>query len=550
MIQQLTVENYALIRHLSIRFEPGFTVITGETGAGKSILIGALGLILGQRADSSTLLDKDKKCIVEGVFSGKGYDLEPLFAENDLDFDETITLRREITPGGKSRAFINDTPVNLNLVRELGEKLVDIHSQHAILMLNDPLYQLGIADDYAGNRNLLSAYREQYNELQALKSKLTHLKQAETTARKDQDYYEFLLKELTSARLIAGEKEQIASELKIQEHAEEIKHNLNQALMLLTNGETDVVSHLSAIVASLRKVSVHHPGIEKNLHRVESSLIELRDVSREIALVEESVIFDPLQYEELTKRINLIYHLEQKHRVNGISELLEIAEELHDKLNNIVSLEDEIRQAEEELTTGQHRLDQLDKQLSESRQKVLKIVSLELTNLARQLGMPDAQVELLLEKLITQSPEGSDRITLLFNANKGGVMKPVADIASGGELSRLMLSVKHLLSKSKNLPTLTFDEIDIGISGEIAARMGSMMQGMAHSMQVITITHLPQIAGKASHHILVYKVNDSGISHSNIRTLSKEERVLEIAKMLSDEHVSEVSMLKARELME
>lgn len=550
MLQQLSVENYALIRHLSIRFEPGFTVITGETGAGKSILIGALGLILGQRADSSTLLDQSKKCIVEGVFSGKGYELKPFFAENDLDFDETIILRREITSAGKSRAFINDTPVNLNLVRELGEKLVDIHSQHAVLTLIEPSFQRSIADDYAGNRHLLSAYKEQFRKLQFLKGKLSELKYNESHARQDQDYYEFLLNELLSARLVEGEKEQIENELKVQEHAEEIKQNLYQAQSLLNNGESDVISQLSEILTSLRKISAHHQGIEKILQRIESLWIELKDVSREISRMEESVIFDPVRLEELTKRINLIYHLEQKHRVNGIDELLGIVRDLQDRLDNIVSLEEEIKQVQDEIDQSQLMLDKLDMQLTESRQKVLNSVGLELKNLVRQLGMPDAQIELLLEKLDAQGPDGSDRITLLFNANRGGILKPVADIASGGELSRLMLSVKHLLSKKKNLPTLIFDEIDIGISGEIAARMGAMMQGMAHSMQVITITHLPQIAGKAPHHMLVYKASDGGSSHSNIRSLSNEERVLEIAKMLSDENISEVSMMKARELME
>lgn len=549
MLQQLTVENYALIRHLSIRFESGFTVITGETGAGKSILIGALGLILGQRADSTALLDQNSKCIVEGVFSGKGYDLEPFFAQNDLDFDETIILRREITPAGKSRAFINDTPVNLNLVRELGEKLVDIHSQHAILTLNDPSFQLSITDEYAGNRDLLSDYRQYYKQLQLLKSRLAQLKLDEANARKDQDYFTFLLNEMMDARLVEGEKEHIENELKLQEHAEEIKINLFQAHVLLNHGEGDVISQIGEITSLLRKISAHHQDTEKILQRIESVLVELKDVSLEIGRCEESVIYDPDKMEELTRRINVIYHLEQKHRVKGISELLAIVSDLQNKLNNLFSLEEDIKKVQEEILLKQDVMNQLDKQLTDGRKKVLKPVGDELTNLVRQLGMPDAMVQMTLQKLDLQGPEGSDRVFLLFNANKGGNLRQVSEIASGGELSRLMLSVKHVLSKRKNLPTLIFDEIDIGISGEIAARMGNMMQGMAQSMQVITITHLPQIAGKAPHHMLVYKENDDGSVHSKIRSLSREDRIFEIAKMLSDEYVSEVSLMKARELM-
>lgn len=550
MLQQLTVENYTLIQHLSIHFEHGFTVITGETGAGKSILIGALSLILGQRADSNVLLDKNRKCIIEGTFHGKDYNLKSFFTNNDLDYDENIILRREITPAGKSRAFINDTPVNLNLVRELGEKLVDIHSQHAILALNDPAFQLSIADEYADHTGLLKAYQAEYKVLQALKNDLLQLQQKEIDARKDQDYFNFLLTELNNARLQPNEKEELESELEVQTHAEEIKTYLLQVKHLFDHEDDNLLTGMSETVSLMRKVGAFHPEGEKLLQRLESVWIELKDIGQEINRFEEATVYDPDKLEQLNQRLSLIYQLEQKHHVDGIDALLAITNDLQKKLDNIVSLEDQIKQLKSDISEKQKNLEKLNDNLSAGRQSVLLPLSDELTGMVRQLGMPDALVQLRLEKLKEPGPDGSDKVRLLFNANKGGSLKEVSSIASGGELSRLMLSVKYLLSRKKKLPTLIFDEIDVGISGEIAAKMGAMMLNMAKSMQLLTITHLPQIAGKAANHLQVYKQAGEAATHSNIKPLVREERIMEIAKMLSGENISEISIMKAKELME
>ncbi|HPK04900.1 MAG TPA: DNA repair protein RecN [Bacteroidales bacterium] len=550
MLQQLTIENYTLIRQLSINFNTGFTVITGETGAGKSILIGALSLILGQRADSNLLFDKTRKCIVEGLFLGKDYKLEPFFIENDLDYDDQIILRREILPSGKSRAFINDTPVNLNVLRELGELLVDIHSQHAILSLNDPAFQLNIVDEYAGNIKVLQEYRENFKSLRLMMNELKQLQQKELNAKKDQDYFQFLLTELIEARLNQNEKEELESELEVQTHAEEIKSNLQQIKYMMSEGDINLIGSISETMGILRKTAAYHNDLKLLFERFESIWFEMKDIDKEVFRLEGSLVSDPERIEFLNRRLNLIYHLEQKHQVHGINELLQIALELEEKVNGIVSLEEKIQGLQKSIENKKEQLNELDKTMSNTRLSVLKAVSDELTELVSQLGMPDACVKIITEKLSEPGNDGSDRIKILFNANRGGELKEVANIASGGELSRLMLSVKYLLSKNKKLPTLVFDEIDVGISGEIAAKMGTLMKNMSKFMQLLTITHLPQIAGKGDNHLLVYKETEDKFVRSNIKNLDYDQRIMEIAKMLSDENISEISVMKAKELIE
>ncbi len=550
MLQQLTIENYTLIRQLSINFNTGFTVITGETGAGKSILIGALSLILGQRADSNLLFDKTRKCIVEGLFLGKDYKLEPFFIENDLDYDDQIILRREILPSGKSRAFINDTPVNLNVLRELGELLVDIHSQHAILSLNDPAFQLNIVDEYAGNIKVLQEYRENFKSLRLMMNELKQLQQKELNAKKDQDYFQFLLTELIEARLNQNEKEELESELEVQTHAEEIKSNLQQIKYMMSEGDINLIGSISETMGILRKTAAYHNDLKLLFERFESIWFEMKDIDKEVFRLEGPLVSDPERIEFLNRRLNLIYHLEQKHQVHGINELLQIALELEEKVNGIVSLEEKIQGLQKSIENKKEQLNELDKTMSNTRLSVLKAVSDELTELVSQLGMPDACVKIITEKLSEPGNDGSDRIKILFNANRGGELKEVANIASGGELSRLMLSVKYLLSKNKKLPTLVFDEIDVGISGEIAAKMGTLMKNMSKFMQLLTITHLPQIAGKGDNHLLVYKETEDKFVRSNIKNLDYDQRIMEIAKMLSDENISEISVMKAKELIE
>ena len=550
MLQQLTIENYTLIRQLSINFNTGFTVITGETGAGKSILIGALSLILGQRADSNLLFDKTRKCIVEGLFLGKDYKLEAFFIENDLDYDDQIILRREILPSGKSRAFINDTPVNLNVLRELGELLVDIHSQHAILSLNDPAFQLNIVDEYAGNIKVLQEYRENFKSLRLMMNELKQLQQKELNAKKDQDYFQFLLTELIEARLNQNEKEELESELEVQTHAEEIKSNLQQIKYMMSEGDINLIGSISETMGILRKTAAYHNDLKLLFERFESIWFEMKDIDKEVFRLEGSLVSDPERIEFLNRRLNLIYHLEQKHQVHEINELLQIALELEEKVNGIVSLEEKIQGLQKSIENKKEQLNELDKTMSNTRLSVLKAVSDELTELVSQLGMPDACVKIITEKLSEPGNDGSDRIKILFNANRGGELKEVANIASGGELSRLMLSVKYLLSKNKKLPTLVFDEIDVGISGEIAAKMGTLMKNMSKFMQLLTITHLPQIAGKGDNHLLVYKETEDKFVRSNIKNLDYDQRIMEIAKMLSDENISEISVMKAKELIE
>jgi DNA repair protein RecN (Recombination protein N) len=549
MLQQLIVENYTLIRFLSIEFDRGFTVITGETGAGKSILIGALSLILGNRADTNVLLDPSKKCIIEGVFDARAYGLESFFRNNDLDFDETITIRREISPAGKSRAFVNDTPVNLSLLRELAENLVDIHSQHAILHLNDADFQLGVVDEYAANTSQLKLYQSAYRDVNALQSKLRHLQQQEADAIKDRDYLSYLFEELKKARLQPNEKESLESELEVQLHAEEIKGNLHRSLELLGTAEINVLSNLAEIAGMMKKNGIHHPASAQILHRLEEVLIELRDIEREITHRSEELTYDAERIEQLNQRLSLIYNLEQKHNVTGTLALMELMKQIDEKLEAIESFEESIVKLKKQIQQSQLALNRLDVALTDSRLQVLPVISDELTRLVRQLGMQDAEVRISLSSGGEQGLNGSDIVMFLFNANKGGLLREVAEIASGGELSRLMLAVKYILSAKKKLPTVVFDEIDIGISGEIAAKMGLMMKEMAESMQLITITHLPQIAGKATNHLLVYKETGENSTLSNIKKLSTEDRVMEIAKMLSDEHISELSVMKARELL-
>lgn len=549
MLQQLTIENYTLIRRLSISFNPGFTVITGETGAGKSILIGALSLLLGQRADSNSLLDKNAKCVIEGVFYGRDYNLKSFFIENDLDFDDLIIIRREITPSGKSRAFINDTPVTLNLLRELGESLVDIHSQHAILSLNNAVFQLSIVDEYVGNASLLIQYKTVFHQLQEMRTELKKLLQSETQARKEQDYHKFLLNELEKADLKENEENELEEEVQVLEHAEEIKTNLLHVKHFLSNGDEDLLSKLSDSVNLLKKISSFHSDSNIVLQRLESVFIELKDIDMELTNMEESVNHDPERLDYISNRLSLIYQLESKHQVNSSKELIETRQELQEKLKNIDSLEDDIKKLEKQINEKQALLNKLTTQLNEKRNEAIKPVSRKLTGYLRELGMPDAQVNLIIERLKEAGPDGADRVRFYFNANKGGSLKEVSSIASGGELSRLMLSVKYLLSERKKLPTMVFDEIDVGISGEIAAKMGAMMLKMANSMQLLTITHLPQIAGKARSHMMVYKESGKHSTQSNIKLLNQEERIWEIAKMLSDENVSEVSLMKAKELL-
>jgi len=549
MLLHLSVENFILIPQLEISFHKGFTCITGETGAGKSILVGALSLILGQRADTSVLRDKNLKCIVEGSFMIEGYNLNALFEKNDLDYEPTSVFRREINPQGKSRAFINDTPVNLIVLKEIGDRLVDIHSQHQTLELNDSAFQLGMVDSYASNHQTLISYRRLFSEYNLIKAELDECTQKELQSLNEREYLNFQFEELEKANLIVTEQEEAEEELEILTHAEEIKSRTFTSLGLLSDNELNIMDRLSEIKQLLDQASRFSHHITPYAERVEGSLIELKDIASELRIFSEQVQFDPDRIEKLGQRLDLIYHLEQKHRVKSVSELLVIMNELSEKLFAISSLETRIEELSKALQMKESELLEVSAVLSKLRKAVIPNIETEMHKVLENLGMPSAKFIIKQESLSYFSASGTDKITFLFSANKGGEIREIQKVASGGELSRLMLALKSLVLNRSLLPTILFDEIDTGVSGDIAGKVGTIMRNMSIHMQVIAITHLPQIAGKADSHLLAYKQDGDTTTISSMRILSSEDRVNEIARMLSDETITESAKITARELL-
>lgn len=549
MLKHLSIENYALIDNLNIDFYPGFSVITGETGAGKSILLGALGLILGNRADTQTLLNKEKKCIVEGVFNIRNYGLENFFHSNELDYDDQSILRREISKSGKTRAFINDTPVNLNQMKELGDKLVNIHSQHKTITLNDTDFQLAVVDDYIQHNELLEKYRTGYRSFQKLKQNYNQLQEQEKNSKAEQDYFQFLYDELEKAALIENEQEELESELEVLNNAEEIKSGLFKSIQLLSDEEKGILTRLIEVKAQLTSLRHYHKNLDELGERLNSNIIDLKDIAAEIEGTEEEIRYDPERLEEVNERLNLIYSLEQKHRVQSMEELIRLREEISAKLDGMSSLEEELKKLEQEIEKKQAALKQLAGQISNNRKNALPDIEKKVIGLLMKLGMPEAVFKIDFQETDRLGPDGRDSLRFLFNANKGGVPGEVSRIASGGELSRLMLSIKSLISHKNLLPTIIFDEIDMGVSGDIANKVGDILLKMAGSMQVIAISHLPQIAGKGGKHYLVYKDSGGEVTTSRIKAISGEERLTEIAKMLSGEKITKVALENARELL-
>jgi DNA repair protein RecN (Recombination protein N) len=549
MLTQLSVENFILIQHLELEFGDGFTCITGETGAGKSILLGALGLVLGQRADTQVLMDKSRKCIVEGTFSIKGYEMESLFEQNDLDFEINSTFRREITPQGKSRAFINDTPVNLSIMKEIGERLVDIHSQNQTLELNGAAFQLAMVDSYARCFDELHAFKTTFIRYQSLTAELESCLEKERKSNADREYFEFQLEELVNASLIPGEQLEAEAELELLNHAEEIKTKLYNALHLLEESDQNILSSLSEARQSVGLASRFSTQLESLAERLESSYIELKDITDEIRTVADHTNFDTERIGLLSARLDLIYHLEQKHKISSIEELIELRDGISLKLNEIGSLGERIDQLREELKALTEELKVRASQLSSKRAAVLSHIEKEMIAALGNLGMPSAKFVIQKENLNYFTHSGTDKVEFRFSANKGIEPREIQKIASGGELSRLMLAIKSLIVQRNLLPTLLFDEIDAGVSGEIAGKIGTIMKKMSANLQVITITHLPQIAAKAEQHMLVYKMEGEKSSFSNIRILNEDERVNEVARMLSDENITLTTKAAAREMM-
>jgi DNA repair protein RecN (Recombination protein N) len=523
-------------------------IITGETGAGKSIMIGAVGLLLGNRADTKVLYDKDQKCIIEGVFDISEYNLEAFFLANDLDYNTETIIRREITPAGKSRAFINDTPVLLDVLRGLSSYLMDIHSQSDSLLLGSEDYQLSVVDAFAQNLALLEAYRTDFKNYKILKSKLVKMEAEAEVIKKEADYNHFLFEELREAKLQAEEQESSEEELATLEHAGEITSKLMETIELLQNGEFSVSENLSAaqkLLGSLKNYS--HILAEFN-ERLQSSLLELKDLTNEIEKESQKIDNDPDRIEELQNRLSLIYRLEQKHQVSSISQLLAIKDGLEEKVNKNLSLDEEINALKKQVDESFAVLTRSGKKLSDARIQHFGKISEKIEDMLKNLGIPEAKL-LIEHDHVPPNSSGMDEVRLKFSANKGIKPMDLKSVASGGEFSRLMFCVKYIIASKKALPTLILDEIDTGVSGEIAIKMALMMQQMSEQHQVIAITHLPQIASSGDYHYFVFKDNTADKSVSLIKELSGEERITEIAKMIGGDHPTEAAFENAKELL-
>jgi DNA repair protein RecN (Recombination protein N) len=549
MLIKLFVQNYALIKELDIEFENGLTIITGETGAGKSILLGALSLILGTRADSSILLDKKEKCIVEGTFRIEDYELNEFFVSNNLDYESVTSLRREINPAGKSRAFINDTPVTVNMLKELGDRLIDIHSQHQTLMLNDNSFQLNLIDSFSDTARLKNEYREFFLNYRKLKKEYSVIKEKADKNKSDLEYYQFQYNQLDEAKLKEGEQKGLEGEQELLGHSEEIKLALSQSSNLFFAESISILSMLREVKSNLGKIKTFLPDSESLMSRTDSALIELDDIASEIEKLSISIEADPRRLVMVNNRLDLIYSLIQKHRVNDVNELIMKKDEIGNMISSIVTSDERIAELETLLEKNANSLKTISEKISEMRKKVLPDIELRITELLRLLGIPNAKFRILLTQLSEFTASGIDQADFLFSANKQIAPENLARIASGGELSRVMLSLKSLLSKNNNLPTIIFDEIDAGVSGEVADKVGQILSGMGKYMQVINITHLPQVASRGTRHYHVYKDDTDNSTFTRVKLLSPEERILEVARLLSGSEVTETAMKNARELL-
>ena len=549
MLKQLHISNYALIDELDVSFENRFNVITGETGAGKSILLGALGFALGDRADTNILYDKDKKCVVEATFSMTNETLKPLFEENDLDFETECIFRRELNPQKKSRAFINDTPVALQTMKGIGSQLVDIHSQHDSLLLTDGDFQLRMLDDIAQNGEALKEYQEAYRNYNTIKRKLNELKEVATKNTAENDYLKFQLDELDKANLKEGEYAEIEQTLNLLENAEEIKTLLVTANGLMEDSETAILGQVNELSSTLSRLKHLLPDTDSISGRIESLKVELKDIAYDLRRKEDDTQFDEGQLQSFQERYDLLSRLMMKHHFNDFEELITLRDSLKEKVNAFENIDEAIAKAEKELKASEKQLSNLARTLHNKRCQAATIFSEKVTTLVRQLAMPFAQFQVSVESQEGFGSKGSDEIRFLFSANKGIAPDDLRRVASGGELSRLMLSIKSAVSSYNYIPTLIFDEIDTGVSGEVAAKIGTIMRQMGQSLQLISITHLPQVASHAEHHYFIYKDNEGSRSQSHIRLLDTEERVTEIAKMLSNDKVTPEALRAAEVLM-
>ena len=551
MIKSLLIKNYALIDHLEINFANGLTIISGETGAGKSILLGALSLVLGQRADTKSIKEGAAKCVIEAIFDISQYHLEPLFTEQEWEYDPTeCTLRREILISGKSRAFLNDTLVALTDLKLIGEKLIDVHSQHRNLLLGETSFQLQTLDHLAKHQYLVEEYKEQYRTYIRLIREIEQLKKQAEQSRKEEDYLRFQYNQLKAINIQAGEQQPLEEELEILTHAEDIKESLFKVDNLLTAEQVGLLSQLKETIHTLANVSKLYPALHELLDRANSTYIELKDIASETHAINDDVEYNPDRLNWIQERLNTLYTLEQKHHVEDADQLLNLQYEIEQQIQSIENSEEDIKNKEKEIEKQKQQLQEKASKITEGRQKAAKEIRETLIPRLVALGMPNAvfSCEILPEKEFLAT--GKDNVTFLFSANKNQQLRPVADIASGGEISRLMLSIKALIAGKTALPTIIFDEIDTGISGEIADKMGEMMKEISQYMQVITITHLPQVAAKGKQHYFVYKEDDEKETLTKIKLLSKQDRIIELARLLSGSALSDAAIANARELLQ
>lgn len=549
MITSLSIENFALIEKLNIDFSNGFSIITGETGAGKSILLGALGLVLGKRADLSSLKNKDEKCIVEANFTISKYNLIPFFESNDLDYEEETIIRREILPSGKSRAFINDSPVNLQQLQELSQYLIDVHSQHQTLELSEEEYQFKILDSIANNHDLLSEFQAILKLHRSAKTSLQTKKSNLSELVKEKDYNEFLYQELESASLKAGELEELEQQYQSLNNVEFIKENLETLLSIGSEEEFGILKNLKEFKTLLQKNASFSAEFQSISERANSILIEFDDIIKELNRESELVFNDPEKLDILNQKLQLIYNLQKKHNVLTVEELIEIQNNLENKVVSLSTLEDEIANLENTIENYELQMDGIASKISKSRSEAIPKLSEKLIAILNLLGMPNVRFKIEIELTSTYYTNGKDKLQFLFSANKGTDFGLLKKVASGGEMSRIMLAVKSILAQYSKLPTIIFDEIDTGVSGEIANKMGEIMRDMSKTMQVFAITHLPQIAAKGSNHYKVFKIVVGENTVSELKLLNSDERIIEIAEMLSGKDISDSALNHAKALL-
>lgn len=549
MLTSLSIKNYALIDNLQVNFNDGLSIITGETGAGKSILLGGLSLILGKRADLSSLKDNTQKCIIEAVFNVANYNLKSLFETEDFDYEAQTIIRREILPSGKSRAFVNDSPVNLNSLQLLGERLIDVHSQHQTLQLTSNDFQFQVIDALANNTSVLEDYSIELKGFKNLKKELKALLDFQAEAIKEQDYNAFLLNELVEANLIDGELKTLEEEYETLNNIENIKEKFGVVYQLLGEEEIGILSNLTTLKNTLQKLSTYSSKYEDLYERVNSSFIEMDDIFTEVDALQGDLDLDPKRLEVVDAKLKTLHNLMQKHVVSNVSELIEIKNTLEEKVSVTENLDDTIHKKQLEISSKENELNAISKTIHDKRLEVIPELKKQLETILESLGMPNAQFK--IEVILSDEffANGKDELSFLFSANKGGQFNELKKAASGGELSRIMLAIKSILSNYIQLPTIMFDEIDTGVSGEISNKMGDIMLQMSKTMQVFSITHLPQIAAKGHSHFKVYKEDVNDVTQTNLVKLNHDERIVEIAQMLGGIEMSSSAIAHAKELL-